>query len=122
MFFVVFLANSKRVLVPSNWVHRIADFKTLLINYGIPYLKGKTFKIFVSPKMDDEPDFNLEISQHFIHGRRACYSGKIKYSFGMISKDYYLFQRANTKSYFYRYAERRLVVFGLALCQKWYSC
>lgn len=88
MFFVVYLSNSKRVLVPSNWIRGIDDFKTLLINYGISYLKGKTFKMFVSPDMDDEPDFNLEISQQFVNGRRACYNGKIKYSFGMIPNYY----------------------------------
>lgn len=84
MFFVVYLSNSERVLVPSNWIRGISEFKTLLINYGIPYLKNKSFKIFVSPNLNDEPDFQLEICEQFNIERRACYIGSIKYCFGKI--------------------------------------
>lgn len=82
MYFLVYLSNSKRVLVPSNWIQGFSEYKTILINYGIPYLKNKSFKIFVSPDLKDEPDFQLELSQHFKIDRHACYMGAIKYSFG----------------------------------------
>lgn len=84
MFFVVYLSNAERVLVPSTWIRGIGEYKTLLVNYGIPYLKGKLFKIFVSPNINDEPDFRLDIREQFDVGHRACYTGLIKYSFGKV--------------------------------------
>lgn len=84
MFFVVYLSNSERVLVPSNWIRGIGEYKMLLVNYGIPYLNGKLFKIFVSPNINDEPDFRLDIREQFAVGHCACYTGLIKYSFGKV--------------------------------------
>lgn len=75
--------------MPSNWIRGIGDYKTLLINYGIPYLKGKLFKIFVSSNINDEPDFRLCIREQFDVVNRACYTGLIKYSFGKV-KSYQL--------------------------------
>lgn len=84
MFFVVKLQNSQKALVPQKWIQNIDECLIMVYNYGVRYLKKKTFTVFISKNFEEEPDFKLNISNELQGDRSGCYKASIMRGIGKI--------------------------------------
>lgn len=83
MYLLVSLKTEKKEkkIIPIKWIKGLDFIK--LLNYGVDLFKNKTFIVFYTQHMDEEPDFNSNISEKFNEKRRACYHATIVRGFGM---------------------------------------
>lgn len=71
--------SGQKTIVPMKWVKNI-NLPNLL-NYGVTLYKKKQHLVYVSPDINDEPDFALEIF-NFIENKPALYEAFIVKCFG----------------------------------------
>lgn len=83
MFFIVNISElKKKIIVPSKWIKDLNVDLVKIFNYGISYIKNKSFIVFVSENFDDEPNFNLESTAVFNIRRPSCYKANLLKCFG----------------------------------------
>lgn len=75
-----FGANKELRIIPIQWVQNLNI--VAFLNNGITLYKNRTFKIFFSPNVHSEPEFQQNVQESFKSDRNGCYHGKILEAFG----------------------------------------
>lgn len=71
-------------IVPVKWIQGFTgDRLAKLLTNGSRFYRNVFYKVFYSPNINDEPDFNLNLQQRIVDDTRpACYEAAVKRGFG----------------------------------------